>query len=197
MSLSSDAGGNGTLVVASDGGESALSLFSTESGGALAVHSAEGNGVAILGANSAGSAALGILSPQGERLVTAEGTQNGHGQLVVTDAEGQKVGIVRGILGIRNADGEIVLSAAAGKNGSGVLRVFSPGLQELVSAGTDSVGNGILVIHSKEGEVLWRSDQAMGITPNVLLGDLDDDGDVDFTDFLTFAANFGRSLTSG
>ena len=51
---------------------------------------------------------------------------------------------------------------------------------------------------TKDGDLRWSSEMTYGgggPSQSGLLGDFDGDGDVDFTDFLTFASNFGK--TSG
>jgi hypothetical protein len=60
-------------------------------------------------------------------------------------------------------------------------------------------GNGQIDVKTSTGISIWASDNLPAISvsgdPSGLLGDLDNDGDVDFADFLVFAQNFGRSLS--
>ena len=71
--------------------------------------------------------------------------------------------------------------------------------------GTDVVeafakdGSGQIEVKTSSGINIWASDDIPSVSVMTgdstgLLGDLDNDGDVDFTDFLVFAQNFGRSL---
>jgi hypothetical protein len=58
--------------------------------------------------------------------------------------------------------------------------------------GVDLSGTGILQTTTSVGTTAFDS-RNISSSDSGLLGDLDNDGDVDFSDFLTFASNFGRT----
>ena len=76
----------------------------------------------------------------------------------------------------------------ADPDGNGTLAISAGKFRAFV----DENGNGAAETLAEDGSVRWTSEMKTGGTGG-LLGDLDGDGDVDFEDFLTFAANFGKS----
>lgn len=101
-------------------------------------------------------------------------------------------------MGILNSESQPIAALAADDSGNGQLGVSEGGQQVVVKATVSSSGVGIIETFNKNQSIQWSSQNTTtGPTNNSgsLLGDLDNDGDVDFADFLTFAQNFGKSIT--
>ena len=116
-------------------------------------------------------------------------SQRSEGETIIgTDALGDPV------IGLLNRAGTVVAFAAADSAGNGTLAVLSDGGLPLASMGMNEEGTaGDVKTFTTEGEVKWGSDQ---MTSDVV-GDLDGDGDVDFSDFVIFARNFGSGEGHG
>lgn len=176
--LGTDGSGNAGLVIGggseSNAGAVILSVDNTGNGSASAI-SASGS-IVGLGVDAAGDAAVLVTNKEGVLTSILGVDENGHG-----------------VMGILNASGRAIAAMAADGAGNGVL-----GIEDgKFFAHVDTMGNGVAETRGQNQILRWSSERAPvgGSTPSGLIGDLDQDGDVDFADFLIFTANFGK--TSG
>ena len=118
----------------------------------------------------------------------------------VSNKSGRAVSILgadedgHGTLGVGNVLGSPVVAMGADGVADGVLSVANRSGSPAADLSINVNGNGIAQTYSRDGSVRWSSEMSSGGQTG-LLGDFDGDGDVDFTDFLVFAQNFGK--TSG
>lgn len=157
----------------------ALLHVDNEGNGLVTTLSASGS-VATLGVDEGGDAFVGVTNRNGAGVSVLGVDENGHG-----------------VLGILNASGRSIAAMAADDSGNGVLGIDGGKFRAFV----DASGNGVAETRGRNANLLWSSESdesdsgSGGGTPTGLMGDFDNDGDVDFADFLTFAQNFGK--TSG
>ena len=144
--------------------------------GSVSAASASGS-IVGLGIDEAGDAAVLLTNREGVLASVLGVDENGHG-----------------VMGILNASGRPIAAMAADAAGNGVL-----GIEDgKFFAHLDTLGNGVAETRGQNQTLRWSSETPSGGgggTPSGLIGDLDQDGDVDFNDFLIFTANFGK--TSG
>ena len=176
-----------------------------------------GDGLIILGDISGRAQAAMSVDADGAGLFTAFNSGGGQAVIVGTDEFGD------GFVGVGNIAGGLASTMGVGASGGGLfgasnaagtggtsLGIDSLNVGRLTisnEAGTDEIieigakgGNGQIDVRTSGGVKIWASDDVPVISsnpgePSGLLGDLDNDGDVDFGDFLVFASNFGRSLS--
>lgn len=177
--LGTDGAGNAGLVI--DGGSESnagaviLSVDNAGNGSASAV-SASGS-IVGLGVDAAGDAAVLVTNKEGVLTSILGVDENGHG-----------------VMGVLNASGRPIAAMAADGAGNGVLGIEDGKFY----AHVDTLGNGVAETRGQNEILRWSSEirpTGGGGTPSGLIGDLDQDGDVDFNDFLIFTTNFGK--TSG
>lgn len=205
--------GSAAALAVDNAGDATIAVFGTENSpvtgfgidanghGALRIWNGSGGIVAAIGAdetedangwmdvrNKSGPAAGLSVDGDGDGLVIA-GNRDGDGaSLMGANGNGH------GIIGFRNASGRVVAAIGADSSGIGVLNIEGGRFRAFV----DGNGNGVAETRANEGNVRWSSEApAVGDTGTStgLIGDFDGNGKVDFADFLTFAANFGK--TSG
>ena len=215
---------NGWMDVRSATGSAAALAFDSAGDGAIAVFNTENKPVIGFGIDANGHGALRISNAEGGVIaaIGADQTEDANGWMDVrnqsgpaagfsVDADGDGVVIAgnrdgdpasimgangngHGIIGFRNASGRVVAGMGADSTGIGGLSIEGGRF----GATVDGNGNGVAATRANNGEVRWSSEApAVGDTGTStgLIGDFDGDGDVDFSDFLTFTANFGK--TSG
>ena len=157
-------------------------------------------GAVILSVDQAGNGSASAVSASGS-IVGLGVDAAGDAAVLVTNKEGVLTSILgvdingHGVMGILNASGRPIAAMAADDAGNGVL-----GIEDgKFFAHLDAAGNGVAETRGQNQTLRWSSEMAPagggGGTPSGLIGDLDQDGDVDFNDFLIFTANFGK--TSG
>ena len=199
--LSIDETGNGSVSAVSSSG--ALALLGTDGSGnaGLVIDSgSESNaGAVILSVDQAGNGSASAVSASGS-IVGLGVDAAGDAAVLVTNKEGVLTSILgvdvngHGVMGILNASGRPIAAMAADEAGNGVL-----GIEDgKFFAHLDTLGNGVAETRGQNQTLRWSSETPSGGgggTPSGLIGDLDQDGDVDFNDFLIFTANFGK--TSG
>lgn len=98
-----------------------------------------------------------------------------------------------------NTDGEPVVAIDDGRNSATLhdnemqIRVSSAGRrQSVVRAFANEAQEGRVETYDEDGSTIWSSSWGGG-SDSGLLGDLNGDNTVDFTDFLIFARQFGRT----
>ncbi|MCY3871650.1 MAG: hypothetical protein OXG87_19045 [Gemmatimonadetes bacterium] len=178
--LGTDGAGNAGLVIdsgsESNAGAVILSVDNAGNGSASAV-SASGS-IVGLGVDAAGDAAVLVTNKEGVLTSILGVDESGHG-----------------VMGVLNASGRPIAAMAADGAGNGVLGIEDGRFR----AHVDTLGNGVAETRGQNEILRWSSEMAPagggGGTPSGLIGDLDQDGDVDFNDFLIFTSNFGK--TSG
>ena len=175
-----------------------------------------GDGIILLGDASGRPQAAISVDADGAGLFTVFNSAGTQAVIVATDVAGD------GFIGVGNSAGGLASQIGVGVSGGGFIGVAntagtggaSLGVDTLNvghlaisnEAGTDVIeafvkgGNGQIDVKTSTGISIWASDNVPTISvgsgdPSGLLGDFDNDGDVDFTDFLVFAQNFGRSLS--
>ena len=144
--------------------------------GSVSAISASGS-ISGLGVDQAGDAGVLVTNREGVLTSVLGVDENGHG-----------------IMGILNASGRPIAAMAADEAGNGVLGIEGGRFRAYI----DSTGNGVAETRGQNQILRWSSEitpTGGGGTPSGLIGDLDQDGDVDFADFLIFTSNFGK--TSG
>ncbi|MDE2832611.1 MAG: hypothetical protein OXN20_21040 [Gemmatimonadota bacterium] len=201
--MGADQAGNGLVASSNASGSSFVVLSSDQSGNAgliVGSSSETGAGAAILGLDEAGNGSVGAVSAAGS-IVGLGVDAAGDAAVLVRNREGVLTSVLgvdengHGVMGILNASGRPIAAMAADDAGNGVLGI--EGGKFL--AHVDSVGNGVAETRGQNQILRWSSEIPSGGggsgTPSGLIGDLDQDGDVDFADFLIFTTNFGR--TSG
>ena len=168
--LSSDGMG---VIRGSESSVNATFLGVDDEGNGLVTTLSTSGSLAVLGTDEAGDAAVLVTNRNGD-LASALGVgEKGHG-----------------VLGILNASGRPIAAMAADASGNGTLGIDGGKFRAFV----DASGNGVAETRGRTQNLLWssESDSGGGGTSSGLMGDFDNDGDVDFADFLTFAANFGK-----
>lgn len=197
-----DSAGDGVMVVLNSSGKAVSGLGVDGSGhGTLSILNASERVIAAMGADesreangwvdvrsASGSAAGFFVDEVGDAAMTVLNRDGKTVSAIGVDESGH------GVLGILNASGLPIAAMVADEDGVGALGIS----EGKFGAFVDENGNGVAETLTKDGSVRWSSEMTSGDgtpTSSGLLGDLDGDGDVDFTDFLTFAANFGK--TSG
>ena len=198
-----DQAGNGVVAASNAPGSSFTLLGADDSGNAGLIvggSSESGTGAVILGLDEAGNGSVGAISTSGS-IVGLGVDAAGDAAVLVRNREGILTSVLgvdengHGVMGILNASGRAIAAMAADGAGNGVLGI--EGGKFL--AHVDSVGNGVAETRGQNQILRWSSELTPvgggGGTPSGLIGDLDQDGDVDFADFLIFTSNFGK--TSG
>ncbi|MCY3681482.1 MAG: hypothetical protein OXH16_08785 [Gemmatimonadetes bacterium] len=200
--LGLDETGNGLVSTVSSSGSLAL-LGADNSGNAglvVGTASESGTGVVILGVDDVGNGSVSAVSASGS-IVGLGVDAAGDAAVLVTNKEGVLTSILgvdengHGIMGVLNASGRPIAAMAADEAGNGILGIEDGKFY----AHVDTLGNGVAETRGQNEILRWSSEIAPtgggGGTPSGLIGDLDQDGDVDFNDFLIFTTNFGK--TSG
>ena len=200
--MGADQAGNGLVASSNASGSSFVVLSSDQAGNAgliVGTASESGAGAAILGVDQAGNGSISAISASGS--ISGLGVdQAGDAGVLVTNREGVLTSVLgvdengHGVMGILNASGRPIAAMAADGAGNGVLGIEGGKFLARV----DSVGNGVAETRGQNEILRWSSEIPSGGgggTPSGLIGDLDQDGDVDFNDFLIFTSNFGK--TSG
>jgi hypothetical protein len=207
--IGSDSAGDGFILIGNHVGEAAVKIgIDSASDGEISI--LEKNiTVSSLGVDNNGNGVIGVTSSDvklGSAVLTIDDT--GDGSLGITNKNGAVSAALgvdakgNGALGILNSEEQPIAALAADDSGNGQLGVGEGGKQAVVKASVSSSGVGIIETKNQSQSTQWSSQSPVtGSTGNTgdnsskLLGDLDNDGDVDFSDFLRFAANFGKSLT--
>lgn len=200
--LGVDDEGNGVVTTLSTSGSLAV-LGTTDSGeaGVVVASGSESSGSAsFLGVDDEGNGLVTTLSASGS-LATLGVDEGGDAAVLVTNRNGALASVLgvdengHGVLGVLNASGRSIAAMGADASGNGALGIDGGKFRAFV----DASGNGVAETRGRTQNLLWSSESADsgsgGGTPTGLMGDFDNDGDVDFADFLTFAQNFGK--TSG
>ena len=201
--LGVDDAGNGVVTTLSTTGTLALLGTGDDGAGVIVanVGGSESSGsAAFLGVDDAGNGLVTALSTSGS-LATLGVDEAGDAAVLVTNRNGNLASVLgvdergHGVLGILNASGRPIAAMAADESGNGALGIDGGKFRAFV----DASGNGVAETRGRTQNLLWSSESDSGGggggTSSGLPGDFDNDGDVDFTDFLVFAANFGK--TSG
>ncbi len=152
-------------------------------------------GWAGLGVGDAGNGVVSAASASGS-LATLGVDEAGDAAVLVNNRNGDLASVLgvdekgHGVLGILNASGRDIAAMAADASGNGTLGIDGGKFRAFV----DASGNGVAETRGRTQNLLWSSESDFrgGGTSSGLMGDFDNDGDVDFADFLTFAANFGK-----
>ena len=148
---------------------------------------------------STGAGVIGLSHKEGG-LVAITARKDGAGLVVQAND-----GLQGGLSVFQGGTGGLTLGGDEQENPQLKLGVNANGTRELTlgnggfQAVVDETGKGIAQTRGANNAVIWSSeDTRTGSTPNTggLLGDLDNDGDVDIQDFLVFVEQFGKS-TSG
>ena len=200
--LGLDETGNGLVSTVSTSGSLAL-LGADNSGNAgliVGTASESGAGAVILGLDNAGNGSVSATSASGS-IVGLGIDEAGDAAVLLTNREGVLTSVLgvdengHGVMGILNASGRPIAAMTADDAGNGVLGIEGGKF----FARIDTAGNGVAETRGQNQILRWSSELTPvggGVgTPSGLIGDLDQDGDVDFNDFLIFTSNFGR--TSG
>ena len=198
-----DQAGNGVVASSSASGSSFVVLSSDQAGNAgliVGSGSESSAGAVILGVDQAGNGAMNAVSASGS-IVGLGVDAAGDAAVLVTNREGILTSVLgvdengHGVMGILNASGRPIAAMAADEAGNGVLGIDGGKF----SAHVNAAGNGVAETRGQNQILRWSSEIPSGGggsgTPSGLIGDLDQDGDVDFSDFLIFTTNFGK--TSG
>ena len=190
---------NGWLSVGSASQAGIESLVFESGVVAIGIVNSKGNVASLLGSSETGNGVFKLLNSSGNVTVDAGVTVDGHGELDIFNTSGgiaAAVGYVKaenvhgGVLGVFNADGLPVTSMYSDDRAYGVLSLEGGKFAAYV----DDNGNGVAETRDESGLLRWSSEldsRGNGGTSSGLIGDFD--GDVDFTDFLTFAGNFGKT----
>ncbi len=197
-----DQAGNGVVASSSASGSSFVVLSSDQAGNAgviVGTASESGAGAVILSVDNAGNGSVSAVSASGS-IVGLGVDAAGDAAVLVTNREGTLTSVLgvdengHGVMGILNASGRPIAAMAADEAGNGVLGIDGGKFR----AHVDAAGNGVAETRGQDQNLRWSSETpsvGSGGTPSGLIGDLDQDGDVDFSDFLIFTTNFGK--TSG
>ena len=195
-----DETGNGLVSTVSASGS--LALLGTDGSGNAGLIVGSGSessaGAVILGVDQSGNGAMNAISAAGS-IVGLGVDEVGDAAVLVTNREGVLTSVLgvdangHGVMGILNASGRPIAAMAADEAGNGVLGIEGGKFLARV----DAAGNGVAETRGENEILRWSSEMTPvgGGTPSGLIGDLDQDGDVDFNDFLIFTSNFGK--TSG
>lgn len=199
--LGLDETGNGLVSTISTSGS--LALLGTDGSGNAGLIVGSGSessaSAVILGVDQAGNGAMSAVSAAGS-IVGLGVDEAGDAAVLLTNREGVLTSVLgvdengHGVMGILNASGRPIAAMAADEAGNGVLGIEGGRFRAYI----DSTGNGVAETRGQNQILRWSSEitpTGGGGTPSGLIGDLDQDGDVDFNDFLIFTSNFGK--TSG
>jgi hypothetical protein len=137
------------------------------------------------------------------RITALVGTANGVGAIFLKEGVKAIEEVPPVVLSVRDGHGLLLLHDFDGEQGvelgigsalGGRLFLSDGEGDRTVTLGSDLIQRGILWLFDGKGEgnKYWDS-RDVGATSS-LPGDFDNDNDVDFTDFLTFASNFGRTI---
>ena len=181
--IGTDDAGDGLILLGDVSGrpQAAISV-DADGAGVFTVFNAAGVQVAVVTSDVAGDGFIGVGNSAGGLASTIGVGVSGGGFLGVANAAGTG----GATLGVDTTNvGRLTISNEAGTD---VIEAFARG------------GNGQIDVRTSTGIRIWASDDVPTVSggsgePSGLLGDLDNDGDVDFSDFLVFAQNFGRSLS--
>ena len=212
----------GRLQIVNEEGNVVAFLGFDEAGdGVLAIRNRKGKYRIMAGLDESGGGLLNVFnsSDRPVAVMGADNTDQGNGFVNVSGGSGSVAGLFFGESGdasvtFFNSNGNPASAFGSDANGNGFLVALSEsglpigtlsadpgGMGTLAISGgkfrayVDEDGNGAAETLGEDGSVRWTSEMKSGGAGG-LLGDLDGDGDVDFQDFLTFAANFGKSSGS-
>lgn len=200
--LAFDNAGDGAILVFNSDDKLVSGFGIDENGnGALRISNAGGGIVAAIGADETEDANgwLDVRNKSGPAAGFSV-DRDGDGLAIVGNRDNKAIGILganengHGLIGFMNASERVVAGMGADSSGIGGLRIEGGRFGAFV----DGNANGVAETRGNNGEVRWSSEApAVGDTGTStgLIGDFDGDGDVDFSDFVTFARNFGK--TSG
>jgi hypothetical protein len=181
--IGTDSAGDGIILLADVSGRPQAAMSVDEDGaGIFTAFNSAGGQAAILATDLAGDGFLGVGNSAGGLASTMGVGVSGGGFVGVANSTGTG----GATLGVDTLNvGHLTIANEAGDD---VIEVFAKG------------GNGQIDVKTSTGLSIRASDNLPTVsvnpgTPSGLLGDLDNDGDVDFTDFLVFAQNFGSSLS--
>ena len=159
-----------------------------------------------------------LRHPNGKTATNLISTPNDVGQVTTFNQEGfsrtrlSTTSAGNGYALLRSAEGSVSHFIGNESNGGPVIDLLNSDGNVIMRAEQDSTtGVGVLKTRNAEGVQIWQSGSDAGDgdgdgggdgstgdggdTTSGLLGDLDNDGDVDFSDFITFASNFGKTIT--
>jgi len=178
----------------------------------IQILNANGQQVGTIGTDSAGDGLILLGDVSGRPQVAMSVDDTGAGLLTAFNSAGAQAVVVGtdvagdGFIGVGNNAGGLASTIGVGVSGGGFL-----GVANAAGTGGATLGviqafvkgnNGQIDVKTSTGISIWASDNVPTVSigsgdPSGLLGDLDNDGDVDvdFTDFLVFAQNFGSSLS--
>jgi hypothetical protein len=201
--LGSDpATGHGALILNDSSGNPYAIVAKAPTGPAFVMFGANGQNLAGLGADPVGHGALNTWNDSGKKTAFVGADPSGRGALMVMEDEdivafiedspgGAQLG-----LSFENRPLAFIGAVDPGEAGNGgIINLFRANGNRAIFAGIDPSGNPAFQTSDDSGRLIWTSTgstSGTSTTTSGLLGDLDNDGDVDFSDFLTFAANFGR-----
>ena len=166
------------LQIVDESGNVAVALSSDQDGGLVFVNDSFGEVSTIIGVSETSGGFIFTFAPNPEMGMAGLGAENSvGGGLFAISSSGTSIqtGSEIGIASEEEIGGDEALSAVS-----------------VVYLGIDPEGNGVAETRGKEGQLRWSSEQSTG-QQSGLIGDLDNDGDVDFNDFILFTANFGRT----
>lgn len=211
----------GRLQIVNEAGNVVAFLGFDEAGdGVLAIRNSKGKYRIMAGLDESGGGLLNVFNSTDRPVAVmgADDTEQGNGFLNVSGGSGSVAGLFFGESGdasvtFFNSKGNPASAFGSDANGNGFLVALSESGLPIGTLSADPDGNGMLAISGgkfrvfvdengngaaetlgEDGSVRWSSEMKTGGTGG-LLGDLDGDGEVNFEDFLLFAANFGK--TSG
>jgi hypothetical protein len=181
--IGTDEAGDGIIFLGDVTGrpQAAMSV-DADGAGLFTVFNGGGAQAAIVASDQAGDGFIGVGNNAGNLASTMAVGATGAGFLSVSNTDG----IAGATLGVDTLN--VGRLSIANETGTEVIQAYARG------------GNGQVDVSTSSGVNIWASDDVPSVSanpadPSGLLGDLDNDGDVDFTDFLVFAQNFGRSLS--
>lgn len=165
--------------------------------GTFAILNRFGSPILAFGENDDGNGSMNVFNSAGRRVGIISVDSNGHGGIDAYNKDGGRVsglGVDKsgnGAVNVFNKDGGVAGIFAVNPLGAGAVEVYNQGGHQVGVLGVSDAGDGVLYINDKSGAFKWDPFQS-GQTSSGLQGDLDQDGDVDFSDFLTFAQNYGK-----
>lgn len=183
--IGSDEAGDGLILLGNPSGQPQAAMsVDTDGAGIFTAFNGGGAQAAILATDLAGDGFVGVGNSSGNLASTMGVGATGAGFIAVSNTQG----MAGATLGVDTLDvGRLTI---ANESGTEVVQAYARG------------GNGQIDVTTSTGISIWASDDvpttsSIPGTPSGLLGDLDNDGDVDFSDFLVFARNFGQTVGSG
>lgn len=166
------------LQIVDESGNAAITLSADQDGGLIFVNNSMGEVSTIVGVSDTKGGFIFTFAPNPEMGLAGLGAENGvGGGLFAVSSNGSSL----------QTGSEIGITSETEIEESETVSEIS-----VVYLGIDPEGNGVAETRGKEGQLRWSSEQSTG-QQSGLIGDLDNDGDVDFNDFILFTANFGRT----